>query len=55
MPHDIVIHPDECGGPIVDTDGRVVGINIARALRVSTFAIPANVVQQVAARLIDGA
>jgi len=47
MPHDTILHPRDCGGPLVDTDGRVVGINIARALRVTTYAIPADTVRQV--------
>ena len=38
LPHDIAILPNDCGGPLVDTDGKVVGINIARALRVTSFA-----------------
>ncbi len=36
---------------LIDTDGKVVGINIARALRVTTYAIPADVVQQFVAPL----
>ena len=51
MPHDTAIHPHDCGGPIVDTDGRVAGINIARALRVTSFAIPAEVVRRVVAEM----
>jgi serine protease Do len=51
LPHDLVIRPDDCGGPLVDTDGRIVGVNIARALRVSSFAIPAATVQKVVADL----
>ena len=35
----------DCGGPLVDTDGRAVGVNIARALRVTTYALPAGVVR----------
>ena len=42
--HDTVLNPDECGGPIVDTKGRFIGINIARAGRVVSFALPASVV-----------
>jgi serine protease Do len=52
LPHDSVIHPTECGGPLVDTDGKVVGINIARALRVTTYAIPAEVVLEVSKKLL---
>ncbi len=42
--HDTVLNPDECGGPVLDTQGRVVGLNIARAGRVVSYALPASVV-----------
>ncbi len=48
IPHDTIIRPSDCGGPLIDTDGKVVGVNIARALRVTTYAIPADTAQQVA-------
>jgi serine protease Do len=51
MPHDTVLSPTDCGGPLVDTDGKVVGINIARALRVTSYAIPADVARKVLAEL----
>ena len=40
--HDVVIKPEQCGGPLVTADGRVVGLNIARALRVASYAIPSS-------------
>ena len=40
--HDSLITHDECGGPVVDLDGRFVGINIARSDRTKIFAIPAD-------------
>ncbi len=40
--HDSVIRPNKMGGPLVNLDGKVVGINIARALRVSTYALQAK-------------
>jgi serine protease Do len=46
LPHDTAVLPQQCGGPLVDMDGKVVGVNIARALRVTTYAIPADIVQQ---------
>jgi serine protease Do len=46
LAHDVAIRPEQCGGPLVDTDGRVVGINIARALRVTTLALDADTVQR---------
>lgn len=46
LQHDIVLKPNECGGPLVDLDGRVVGLNIARAGRTETYAIPSEVILQ---------
>ena len=42
--HDTVLDPDECGGPILDSVGRVVGINIARAGRVVSYSLPSSLV-----------
>ena len=42
--HDTVLNPDECGGPILDSEGRFIGLNIARAGRVVSYALPASVV-----------
>ncbi len=44
LQHDTVLRPNECGGPLVDLDGRAVAINIARAGRVASFGVPAEVV-----------
>ena len=30
LQHDTVLRPSDCGGPLVDLDGKVIGINIAR-------------------------
>jgi serine protease Do len=43
--HDSVLTPKDCGGPLVDLDGKVVGINIARASRVESYALPVSVVR----------
>lgn len=40
LQHDIPLEPAQCGGPLLDLDGRCVGINVARAGRVNTLAIP---------------
>jgi serine protease Do len=45
LQHDTVLRPSECGGPLVDLDGKVIGINIARAGRTETYAVPANEVK----------
>ncbi len=42
--HDTVLAPEDCGGPIVDSNGKVVGINIARAGRVVSYALPASLI-----------
>ncbi len=42
LQHDIPLSPEECGGPLLDLDGHCVGINVARAGRVKTLAVPAS-------------
>ena len=51
VPHDLAIAPTDCGGPLVDIDGRCTGVNIARALRVASYALPPNVVQEAIERI----
>lgn len=40
LQHDMVLEPSECGGPVVDLNGHVIGINIARSGRIECYAIP---------------
>ena len=49
--HDTVLRPADCGGPIVDLDGKCLGINIARAGRVESYALPASLVREVVQKL----
>lgn len=49
--HDGHVDPEECGGPLVDLDGKVVGINIARAGRTETLTLPVDVVEKALERL----
>ena len=42
--HDTVLPPNQCGGPLLDSKGNVVGINIARAGRVVSYALPSALV-----------
>lgn len=42
--HDCLLRPNQCGGPLVDLDGNVIGINIARSDRVSSLALSADVI-----------
>lgn len=41
---DTVLSPEECGGPVVNLDGKAVGINIARAGRTATYVLPADLI-----------
>lgn len=50
--HDSFLRPNECGGPVVDVDGKAVGLNIARAGRVESYALPASVVRETVDRLL---
>jgi len=52
--HDTVIRPADCGGPLVDLSGKAIGINIARAGRTETYALPADLVQPLLEPLEDG-
>jgi serine protease Do len=52
--HDTVVKPIDCGGPLVDLDGQVLGLNIARAGRVETWALPGDVIQPIMADLKAG-
>ena len=45
--HDTVLQPWLCGGPLVNLDGQAIGINIARASRVSTYALPSRLVKRI--------
>jgi serine protease Do len=45
--HDTVLLPWLCGGPLVDLDGKAIGLNIARASRVSSYALPSRLVQKI--------
>lgn len=42
--HDTVLAPCDCGGPLIDVDGNAVGMNIARAGRICSYALPASIV-----------
>ena len=45
--HDAPLFPEDCGGPITNLDGEVVGINIARLGRAASYAIPSSTIQSV--------
>ncbi|MEM6472313.1 MAG: PDZ domain-containing protein, partial [Planctomycetota bacterium] len=52
LQHDTVLKPEQCGGPLIDLSGRAIGLNIARAGRVETLALPALEVQSLVASLL---
>jgi len=54
LQHDSVVKPRECGGPVVDLDGKVIGINICRAGRTESYAVPAEVIQPLLPELMSG-
>jgi len=49
--HDTDLFPFQCGGPVMDISGRAVGLNIARAARIISYAIPAEQVLNVYRKL----
>ena len=51
LQHDSVLRPQDCGGPLIGLDGRAVALNIARAGRISTYAIPAREAIRLVTRL----
>jgi serine protease Do len=52
--HDTALQARQCGGPVVNLDGKVVGVNIARAGRVSSLAIPSSELLPIVKRLSTG-
>ena len=54
LQNDLLIEVNQCGGPAVDIDGKAVGLNIARAERTKTYAIPASTLTKLLARVGDG-
>jgi serine protease Do len=54
LQHDTVLRPIDCGGPLADLDGRVIGLNIARAGRTETYAIPAEAIRPLLKDLQSG-
>ncbi len=51
---DMVVAPRDCGGPVVDLDGNVLGLNIARAGRVETWILPSESIRPLLTELKAG-
>lgn len=47
---DMVLNPEECGGPVLDLQGNVVGITAARAGRIRSYVIPSQAIVQMLER-----
>jgi len=49
--HDTPLTASQCGGPILNLRGQVIGINISRSLRQRTLAIPTATIRQALIRM----
>ncbi len=52
--HDLVLQPRECGGPVINLDGDIVGLDIARSGRVESLAIPASDMKTLVSNVTSG-
>lgn len=53
--HDILANSDTMGGPVLNLAGQVVGMNIARANRAETYAIPVEELQELMKEMLERA
>lgn len=51
--HDTPVNNDDMGGPLLNLDGVCIGMNIARASRVATYAIPAPELREIISRMVE--
>ncbi len=51
LEHDSVLSPQQCGGALTNLDGAAIGINVARASRIASYAIPAGVARPILEQL----
>jgi len=51
--HDTPLIKSSVGGPLLNLDGECIGMNIARASRVATFAIPAKELREIIEAMIE--
>ncbi|OAI48360.1 hypothetical protein AYO44_07235 [Planctomycetaceae bacterium SCGC AG-212-F19] len=54
LQHDSVLRPVDCGGPLVDLEGKAIGLNVARAGRTETYAVPSEALLPILADLRNG-
>ena len=50
--HDVLGNKESVGGPLLDLEGHCIGMNIARADRAQSFAIPVEDLKEIATRLM---
>jgi serine protease Do len=55
LQHDVQGTSKTVGGPLVDLDGKCIGMNIARANRAESFAIPIEELREISQRLLEEA
>ncbi len=53
LEHDSVLQPCQCGSALVGLDGKAIGLNIARASRISCYSIPSHVARPILTALRD--
>lgn len=46
LQHDTILSSNECGGPLVNLKGEIIGMNIARGGRTESFAIPVSILKR---------
>ena len=49
--HDVSLSVKDMGGPILNLDGKALGVNVARVDRVTTYALPAKLVRETLEKL----
>lgn len=54
LTHDAIIWAKDVGGPVVDREGRAVGLNIARYGRTATYALPAEQAKDTIQSMLQG-
>jgi len=54
LQHDTVLRPVDCGSPLVDLDGKVIGVNIARGGRTETYCVPGSILITLMYNLMSG-
>lgn len=52
LQHDVLANSDTMGGPVLNFEGKVIGMNIARANRAETFAIPVEELKSIADEML---